>query len=109
MQSINDHSQTVTYNRKYEQRTNNIYFSILWDLEILGRPNWESIQLTLIGKGPVNGPYKVWLMLWLCRQIDKSKDHTPKQHYLGTKNNSNDYCHPNYFSRTGSGFESVES
>ena len=62
---MNDHSQTVTYNREYEQRTNNIYFSILWDLEILGRPNWESTQLTSIGKGQLNGPYKVWLMLWL--------------------------------------------
>ena len=37
-------------------------FSILQDLEILGRPNWESIQLTSIGKEPLNGPYKVWLM-----------------------------------------------
>ena len=59
---MNDHSQTVTYNREYEQRTNNIYFSILWDLEILGRLNWESTQLTSIGKGPLNNPYKVWLM-----------------------------------------------
>ena len=42
--------------------TNNIYFSILWDLEISGRPDWESTQLTLFGKGPLNGPYKVWLM-----------------------------------------------
>ena len=33
--------------------------SILWDLEILGRPNWESTQLTSIGKGPLNHPYKV--------------------------------------------------
>ena len=24
--------------------------------------NWESTQLTSIGKGPLNGPYKVWLM-----------------------------------------------
>ena len=55
---MNDHSQTVTYNREYEQRTNNIYFSILWDLEILGRSNWESTQLTSIGKGPLN----VWLI-----------------------------------------------
>ena len=52
----------LTYNREYEQRTNNIDFSILRDLEILGRPNWESTQLTSIGKGPLNGPYKVWLM-----------------------------------------------
>ena len=52
----------LTFNREYEQRTNNIYFSILWDLEILGRPNWESTQLTSIGKGPFNGPYKVWLI-----------------------------------------------
>ena len=28
----------------------------------MGRPNWENTQLTLIGKGPLNGPYKVWLM-----------------------------------------------
>ena len=27
-----------------------------------GRPNWESTQLTSIGKGLLNGPYKVWLM-----------------------------------------------
>ena len=39
----------------------NIYFSILWDLEILGRTNWESTQLTSIGKGPLNGPYNA---LW---------------------------------------------
>ena len=39
-----------------------IIFSILWDLEFLGRPNWESTQLTSIGKGPLNGPCKVWLM-----------------------------------------------
>ena len=52
----------ITYNCEYEQRTNNIYFSIVWDLEILGRPNWESTQLTSIGKGPLNGPYKGWLM-----------------------------------------------
>ena len=38
--------------------TNNICFSILWDLEILERPNWESTQLTSIGKGLLNGPYK---------------------------------------------------
>ena len=37
--------QTVTCNCNYEQRTNDIYFSILWNLEILGRPNWESAQL----------------------------------------------------------------
>ena len=43
----------VTYNSEYEQRSNNIYFSILWDLEILGRPNWESTQPTLIGNGAV--------------------------------------------------------
>ena len=54
----------MTYNCEYEQRTSNIYFSILWDLETLGRPNWESTQLTPIGKGPLNGPYKVWLMPW---------------------------------------------
>ena len=42
----------LTYNREYEQRANNIYFSILWDLEILGRLNWESTQL----------PNKIWLM-----------------------------------------------
>ena len=66
---MNDHSQTVTYNREYEQRTNKIYVSSLWDLEILGRPNWESTQLTSIGKGQLNGPYKVWLMLWLqCKK-----------------------------------------
>ena len=57
-------SQTVAYNREYEQRTNNIYFSILWDLEMLRRPNWESTQLTSIGKRPLNGPYKVWLIPW---------------------------------------------
>ena len=34
----------LTYNREYEKRANNIYFSILWDLEILWRPNWESTQ-----------------------------------------------------------------
>ena len=28
----------------------------------MGRPNWESTQLNSIGKGPLNGPYKVWLM-----------------------------------------------
>ena len=39
--------------------TNNIYFSILWDLEISGRPGWESTQLTSFGKGPLNGSYKV--------------------------------------------------
>ena len=55
----------LTYNCEYEQGTNNIYFSILWDLEILGRPNWESTQLTSIGTGPLNGPYKVWLMPWV--------------------------------------------
>ena len=33
---MNDDSQTVSYNREYEQRTNNIYFSILCDFEI-----WE--------------------------------------------------------------------
>ena len=55
----------LTYNREYEQRTNNIDFSILRDLEILGRPNWESTQLTSIGTGPLNGPYKVWLMPWV--------------------------------------------
>ena len=49
LQSINDHSQTVTYNREYEQRTNNIYFSILWDLEILRRSNWGSTDLTSEG------------------------------------------------------------
>ena len=38
-ESINDHSQTVTYNSEYEQRTNHIYALILWDLEILGRHN----------------------------------------------------------------------
>ena len=66
MQHCNDHSQTVTYNRKYEQRTNNIYFSILWDLEILGRPSWESTQLASIGKGSLNVPYKVWLIPCHC-------------------------------------------
>ena len=55
----------LTYNREYEQRTNNIDFSILRDLEILGRPNWESTQLTSIGTGSLNGPYKVWLMPWV--------------------------------------------
>ena len=52
----------LTYNCEYEQGTNNIYFSILWDLEILGRPNLESTQLTSIGKGPLNGANKVRLM-----------------------------------------------
>ena len=66
MQHCNDHSQTVTYNRKSEQRTNNIYFSILWDLEILGRPSWESTQLASIGKGSLNVPYKVWLIPCHC-------------------------------------------
>ena len=56
--------QTVTYNRKYEQRTNNIYFSVLWDLETLERPNWESTQLTSIGKGPLKSPL-VWLIPWM--------------------------------------------
>ena len=28
----------------------------------LGRPNWESTQLTSIGKGLLNSPYKVWLI-----------------------------------------------
>ena len=54
--------ELLTYNCEYEQRTNNIYFSTLWDLEILGRPNWGSNQLTSIVKGLLNGPYKVWLM-----------------------------------------------
>ena len=54
----------LTYNCEYEQGTNNIYFSILWDLEILGRPNLESTQLTSIGKGPLNVSCKVWLMPW---------------------------------------------
>ena len=50
---------------QYEQVwTNNIYFSILWDLEILGRPNWQSTQLTSIGKGLLNSPYNVWLIPW---------------------------------------------
>ena len=39
-----------------------IIFPILWDLEILVRPNWESTQLSSVGKGPLNSPYKVWLM-----------------------------------------------
>ena len=63
---MNDDSQTVSYNREYEQRTNNIYFSILCGLEILGRPNWESTQLTSFGKGPLNGPCKVWLIPCSC-------------------------------------------
>ena len=49
---------------KYEQRTNKIYFSILWDLETLERPNWESTQLTSIGSGPLSGPYKASLIPW---------------------------------------------
>ena len=52
----------LTYNCEYEQGTNNIYFSILWDLEILGRPNWESTQLTSIGKQLLSSSSKVWLM-----------------------------------------------
>ena len=35
-----------------------IFFSILWDLEILGRPNQESTQVTSIGKGPLIGPIR---------------------------------------------------
>ena len=31
-------------------------------LEILGRLNWESTRITSIGKGPLNGPYKAWLI-----------------------------------------------
>ena len=60
----------LTYNPEYEQRTKNIYFSILWDLEISGRPNWESTQLTSIGKGLLSGPYKVWLMPWCLFKPD---------------------------------------
>ena len=30
----------------------------------MGRPNWDSTRLTSIGKGPLNGPSKVWLMPW---------------------------------------------
>ena len=52
----------LIYNRKYEQKTTNIYFSVLWDLEVLGRPNLESTQLTSIGKESLNDLYKVWLM-----------------------------------------------
>ena len=63
----------LTYNCEYEQGTNNIYFSILWDLEILGRPNWESTQLTSIGKGPFHGPSKVWLMHWTSSGTGESR------------------------------------
>ena len=28
----------------------------------MGRPNWESTQLTSVGKGLLNSSYKVWLM-----------------------------------------------
>ena len=48
--------------RRQRVRTIIELISILWDLEILGRPNWESTLLTSIGKGPLNGSYKVWLM-----------------------------------------------
>ena len=30
----------------------------------MGRPNWDSTRLTSVGKGPLNGPSKVWLMPW---------------------------------------------
>ena len=40
---------------------------MLWDLEILGRNNWERTQLTSIVKGPLNRPYKVWLMPWIYK------------------------------------------
>ena len=30
----------------------------------MGRPNWKSTQLTSIGNGRLNGPYKVWLISW---------------------------------------------
>ena len=48
--------------RRQRARTITELISILWDLEILGRPNCEGTQLTSIGKGPLNDPYKVWLM-----------------------------------------------
>ena len=48
--------------RRQRVRTIIELISILWDLEILGRPNWESTQLTLIEKGLLDIPYKVWLM-----------------------------------------------
>ena len=35
------------------------------------------------------------------RQIDKSKDQTPKHHYLGRKNYLTGYRRSNYFSRIG--------
>ena len=64
-ESINDHSQTVTYNSEYEQRTNHIYALILWDLEILGRHNWESTYSASFNwEGLFNSPYKVWLVPW---------------------------------------------
>ena len=39
--------------RRQRVRTIIELISILWDLEILGRPNWESTQPTLIGNGAV--------------------------------------------------------
>ena len=39
-----------------------LFFNFMRFREILGKPNWESTQLTSIGKGPLNGPYKVWLI-----------------------------------------------
>ena len=52
--------------RRQRVRTIIELISILWDLEILGRPNWKSTQLTSIRKGPLNGPFKVWLMPCGC-------------------------------------------
>ena len=48
--------------RRQRVRTIIELISILWDLEILGRPNWEKTQLTSIGKRLLNDPYRVWLM-----------------------------------------------
>ena len=55
----------TTVNMNKDQ--NNILFSVLWDLEIFGSPNWESTELTSIGKGLLNVPYNVWLMLCLIK------------------------------------------
>ena len=63
--------------RRQRARTIIELISILWDLEILARPNWESTQLTSIGKGPINGPYKVWLMPSWWISFSKFSDVSP--------------------------------
>ena len=47
-------------NQEYEWRTKYILCFVFYDT--VRRPNWESTQLNSIGKGPLNGPYMVWLM-----------------------------------------------